>query len=167
MMLKKTLLFVLFFILCSCGGLEFVYQDNKKYDNLLYNKTTYEFSGKEILSLYRVTSKYFGNSKNPENKLNIVVNEKTIKRSVQSNQAVSKLDYELEFNFSLENLKKRCLVFENKVVSKFSYEPKASGYNFGSDKSLENMYELATEESLGSFLNFVMDLDVSKCKNEN
>ena len=167
MILKKTYLFVLILTLCSCSRLEFVYQDNKKYSNLLYNKTTYEFSGKEVPSLYRVTSKYFGNSKNPENKLNIIVNEKTIKRSVQSNQAVSKLDYELEFNFSLENLKKRCLVFENKVISKFSYEPKASGYNFGSDKSLENMYEPAIEESLGSFLNFVMDLDLSDCKNEN
>ena len=80
---------------------------------------------------------------------------------------MSKLDYELKFDFKLEDISKQCVLYEKVVYSKFSYEPKASGYNFGSDKSLENMYDLATKESFRSFLDYVIGLDLFRCIDED
>ena len=167
MIFNRIFLIIFFLVLASCSGLDFVYKSEDSYKTPLYNKTIYEFVGKEIPSIYRYASKYFGNGEEPKNKLTVFVEEVKIKRSVQTNQAVSKLDYELKFDFKLEDMSKKCVIYEKVTYSKFSYEPKASGYNFGSDKSLENMYDLATKESFRGFLDYVIGLDLSKCNNED
>ena len=92
----------------------------------------------------------------------IVTKRKTLaqnktKRSVESNQAVSKLDYEITYDYTLKKISNDCILFENKTYSKFSYIPKSSGYNFGSDQSLDSMYGLASKKSLEVFVNNIND----------
>ena len=166
--MKLKVLLTTFFSLFvfSCGGINFVYDNSIDLNNPIFNKTTYQFSGKEIPSYYRYASKYLGSSDNPEFQLEININENKIKKSVKKNQAVSKVDYELDFFYTLRSVS-GCVIYKKSIFSRFSYVPKSSGYNFGSDKSLEKMYELAAKESVESFITFVSELDSLVCKNEN
>ena len=163
---RLTVLLFLFFTI-SCGGIDFVYNNSKNLSNPIYNKTDFEFSGKELSSMYRYSSRYFGNSKNPEYILKVFIEEEKTKRSVQTNQAVSKLDYELNFIFQINSTVKKCLVYEKNIISRFSYVPKSSGYNFGSDQSLQKLYELAIKESLEELIKFISSIDNFVCINEN
>ena len=41
---------------------------------------------------------------------------------------------------------------------------KSSGYNYGTDASLERKYELAIAENLNKFVSFLPDVDIKNCK---
>ncbi len=160
----RGLVFILLFTTISCSGVDFVYNESKNSLNPIYNKTLYNFDGIEITSTHRHAGSFFGNNSDPLYKLNIFITEKKTKRSVQTNQAVSKLDYEMIFSYNLFNINKDCVVFDKNILSRFSYVPKSSGYNFGSDQSLLNMYDLAVKENFDQFIGFVSDRDISSCK---
>ena len=98
--------------------------------------------------------------------INIDISEKKTKRSVKDNQAISKLDYELTFQYSLFYNLKMCETYNKIIVSRFSFVPKSSGYNFGSDRSLERSYELAAKENLRDFINSASSTNIKECTNE-
>ena len=160
-MYKIILLFVFTILLQGCGGVEFVY--NKNTTNPIYNNVDYNFSGVEIPSIYQYATRYFGSSENPRYNLLIKISEQKTKRSVQSNQAVSKLDYDLSFNYNLSYRNKNCNAYKQEIVSRFSYTPKAEGYNFGSDQSLEKLYELAAKESVEKFIDLLSQANIKTC----
>ena len=162
----KNLLFFFIFFIVSCGGVNFVYKDNINLNNPIYNKTLVSFSGKTFPEFYRYASLYFGNTKENVYGLNINIEEKKIKRSVQTNQAISKMDYELRFDYELFSEKERCIIYKKNILSRFSFEPKSSGYNFGSDQSLEKLYELATKENFKRFVDFYANDRNTSCSNE-
>ena len=113
------LLLSLMFLLVSCGELDFVYENPKNKFSPLTNKTSFIFEGKDLPSIIRFSSKYFGQSKNPDYELIINVEETKIKKSVQKNQAISKLDYELSFNYAL-NTVDGCEIYSKQISSRFS-----------------------------------------------
>ncbi len=149
----------------SCSKVDFIYSESGNITNPIYDKVVYKFSGDKIPNIYRYTSRYLGVAKEPEYTLNISVEENKTKRSVESNQAVSKLDYEITYDYTLKKISNDCILFENKTYSKFSYIPKSSGYNFGSDQSLDSMYGLASKKSLEVFVNNINDINMSACDN--
>ena len=159
------ILFLLF--LYSCSNIEFVYDGNYNYNIPLYNKTYVKFEGAENPSLYQYSSKYFGKDQEGAFELYIKINEEKTKRAVQTNQAVSKLDYKLTYSYELFSSANKCLIFKKTISSKFSIEPKSSGYNFGSDKSLERLYELAVKSNIQNFIDLVTIDDISKCLDES
>ena len=167
MTLKSNLITLSFLFIFSCSDLVFLYQEDSNLTNPLYNKTDYIFSGKEIPSIYRQTKKYFGISAEPSFTLYLSASERKIKKSVQQNQALSKADYELTVNFKLQNLSKECQIINENIFSNFSYNPKSSGYNFGSDQSLEKQYELAIKDILDSFIKKISNINISSCNNES
>ena len=140
------------FFIASCSAIEFTYTDKKNLTNPIYNKTVVSLSGKEIPFVQRYISTYIGNGSDEIYNLGININEEKIKRSIQSNQAVSKLDYNLEFFYSLRDLSKNCIVYEKSIFTNFAYVPKSDGYNFGSDESLDQMYKLASKENIEEFV---------------
>ncbi len=154
-------------LLYSCQSIDFVYNEQDSLENPLYNKTAFRYSGTDNFSIYKYSDKYFGNSSEPNYLLKVEVEEEKTKRSVQKNQAVSKLDYELKFSYLLIKVENECLLQERKIFSRFSYIPKAEGYNFGSDESLNKMYELAIEDNIKQFINFISSKDLSNCQNED
>lgn len=167
MIIKKLFLFFVLLNLTACSQISFVYSDSKNLVNPIYNKTAYKFSGTDIAAAYRYAARYFGNTSNPTFYVKIKIEEETSKRSVQSNQAVSKLDYQLTFIYSLSSLETECSILETDIVSKFSYVPKSSGYNFGSDQSLQKLYELAVKSNLTQFIDSIKQENLNTCKNEN
>ena len=155
MIYLRTFVILSILYMASCSGIEFVYKEQENLTNPIYNKTVVNLSGKEIPFAQRYISTYIGNGSDKMYSLGISIAEEKIKRSVQSNQAVSKMDYNLEFVYSLRDLNKNCVVYEKSLFSNFSYAPKSEGYNFGSDESLDQMYKLATKENIERFVRFI------------
>ena len=153
-----------FFFLGSCSNVSFLYNESKNITNPLYGKVFVEISGKEISTLSQYIGKYFGSSNLPEFSLEIKISEEKKKISVQNNQAVSKQDHKLQFEYILKNKISACEIYKKTIISRFSYTPKSSGYNFGSDQSLEKMYELSASNNLQQFISILSDLDFSVCK---
>ena len=166
MIFLKPLLLSICLIVISCGKINFIYSESENITNPLYNKAVYTFTGDNIPNIYRFASRYLGVTKEPKYNLNINVEETKTKRSVESNQAISKLDYDLIYDYTLKKINNDCVIFEKRTYSKFSYVPKSSGYNFGSDQSLETMYELAAKKSLEVFVNSLTEINFSSCDNE-
>ena len=160
-MFRKFFVCILLLVLTSCNNMDFTYKNKIDLSNPTYDKTQILITGKDIKSINKYASKYFGSNKDRIYVLNINVEEKTIKRSVNSNQAVSKVDYELFFNYELFNKKDSCLIYSTTVTSTFSYVPKSEGYNFGSDQSLQKSYDLASKNNIEEYLELISSLDLS------
>ena len=71
--------------------------------------------------------------------------------------------YELKFIYSLVLNEKNCVTFNKELISYFSIIPKSSGYNYGTDTSLEKKYELAITENLNRFVSIIADTDLNNC----
>ena len=166
-MIIKTPLIIVLFFLSSCSSIDFNYKSSRDITNPIYNKVKYTFDGKELVGIYGYASLYFGSNDDPLYDMYITINENITKKSIQKNQALSKADYELTFNYLLKKSNSGCVVYDQNVVSRFSYSPKSSGENFGSDKSLEKLYELVGRENLADFLKGLNGKDLSLCLNEN
>ena len=161
----KRLLFVfLFFFVVSCGGVEFVYKNEKSLVNPLHQKTKVITSGTNLSFMNSYLPMYFGESNEYTYNLQINVNEKKTKRSVETNQATSNLRYELRFYYTLTSIKKDCITYKKEIISYFSIIPKSAGYNYGTDTSLEKKYELAVSDNLNQFVSTLSDINLDNCK---
>ena len=161
--MRYVLVFVVFCILQSCSNIEFVYNDKKNLANPLYEKTKISTGGLELAFLKSYLPMFFGNTKNGKYSLSIIIEEEKTRRSVETNQAVSDLRYELKFYYELKKIDESCLVFKKKILSSFSINPKSSGFNYGTDVSLEKKYELAITENLNEFVSTISDKDINSC----
>ena len=160
----KRLLFVTIFIfIISCDDIDFVYKEDKNLINPLYEKTEVTTSGLDINFMNSYLPMFFGNKKEDYFDLSIKIEQNKTKRSVETNQATSKLRYELKFIYTLVLNKKNCVTFNKELVSYFSIIPKSSGYNYGTDSSLEKKYQLAITENLNRFVSIIVDRDLSSC----
>ena len=160
----KRLFFVIIFIfIISCGDIDFVYKEDKNIINPLYEKTEVSTSGLDINFMNSYLPMFFGNKKESLFSLSIEIEQNKIKRSVETNQATSKLKYELKFIYTLVLSEKNCVTFNKELVSHFSIIPKSSGYNYGTDSSLEKKYQLAIIENLNRFASIIIDRDLNSC----
>ena len=166
-MYKIISIFLFIVFTNACGGINFVYNNDINLDNPIYNKTNVYFTGVEIPSIYIYSTKYFGTKKNYEFDLGINIEESQTKKSIKVNQVVSKIDYEIIFNYTLDRTDSGCEVYKKTILSRFSYVPKSEGFNFASDQSLKNLYELATQDNMQQFVNLVSNINSFNCINEN
>ena len=161
--MRYVLVFVGFCILQSCSNIEFVYNDKKNLANPLYEKTKISTGGLELTFLKSYLPMFFGNTKNEKYSLSIIIEEEKTRRSVETNQAVSDLRYELKFYYELKKIDESCLVFKKKILSSFSINPKSSGFNYGTDVSLEKKYELVVTENMNQFISYLSGIDLNSC----
>ena len=160
----KRLFFVTIFIfILSCGDIDFVYKEDKNLINPLYEKTEVSASGFNINFMNSYLPMFFGNNKDDHFNLSIKIEQNKTKSSVETNQAVSKLRYEVIFIYTLVLNEKNCVTFNKELISYFSIIPKSSGYNYGTDSSLEKKYELAITENLNRFVSIILDKDLNSC----
>ena len=154
----------LFILATSCSkNIEFVYDDKKNLLNPLYGKTIVETSGLDLPFIRSYIPMFFGEKSADDYVLSISINENKIKRSVETNQATSNLEYELRFVYLLKSNDKKCVVYKKEISSSFTIIPKSSGYNYGTDSSLENKYELAVTDSLNEYVSFLSNVDLDNC----
>ncbi len=160
----KRLFFVTIFIfIISCGDIDFVYKEDKNLINPLYEKTEVSALGFSINFMNSYLPMFFGKNKDDHFNLSIKIEQNKTKSSVETNQAVSKLRYELIFIYTLVLNEKNCVIFNKELISYFSIIPKSSGYNYGTDSSLEKKYELAITENLNRFVSIILDKDLNSC----
>ena len=162
--MKKIFFISLFFTIISCSNIEFVYKEKGNLINPLYEKTNVVSSGVDLVFIQSYIPTVFGSVKEKDFNLLINIEEKKIKRSVETNQATSNLRYELRFTYTLESINKNCITYKKEILSFFSIIPKSSGYNYGTDASLEKKYELAIIENLNQFVSFLSGVDINNCK---
>ena len=162
--MKKIFLIFASLLSFSCGNVEFVYKDNKNLINPIYEKVEVKTSGAGLIFVNSYIPVLFGENKTNELDLLINVEEKKIKRSVETNQATSNLSYELRFYYTLISNKKDCLLYEKEILSSFTIIPKSAGYNYGTDASLEKKYRLAISDNLNQFLTLISNVNINNCK---
>ena len=152
-----------FFIVTSCSGIDLVYKNNVNLVNPLYEKTKVTTSGTNLSFMNSYLPMFFGESDEHTYDLQINIDEKKTKRSVETNQATSNLRYELRFYYTLTPVRKDCITYEKEIVSYFSIIPKSSGYNYGTDASLEKKYELAIGNNLNQFVSNLSNVNIDAC----
>ncbi len=162
--MKKFFFIFLFFTIISCSDIEFVYEEKNNIINTMYEKTNVITSGLDLVYIQSYLPTIFGNVKDRNFDLFINIEERKTKRSIETNQATSNLRYELRFIYTLESINKNCITYEKEILSYFSVIPKSSGYNYGTDASLEKKYELAIVENLNQFVSFLSEADIKNCK---
>ena len=160
----KFFCITLFFIIASCNNMEFVYDNNEKVINPLYEKTNVKASGVDVAFLNSYVPMFFGSNTDSLYELIIKIEEKKTKSSVKTNQATSNLRYELRFFYRLVLKEENCVVYEKEIVSFFSIIPKSGGYNYGTDASLDNKYELAISENFDQFISLLSDINMNNCR---
>ena len=161
--MKRLFFVTLFIFIISCGDIDFVYKEDKNLVNPLYEKTEVRTSGLDINFMNSYLPVIFGNKKEDYYNLSIKIEQNKTKRSVETNQATSKLRYELKFIYTLVLNEKDCVTFDKELVSYFSIIPKSSGYNYGTDSSLEKKYQLAITDNLNRFVSIITDRDLNSC----
>ena len=161
------LLILMLCFLFACSNIEFSYIEDEL-NNQLYNKTNIIITGDEIPFLNTIVLSKFGISQNEFLDLEINVSEKKTKMVIKTNQVSTRIDYEIVINYILSNQSKKCTILTKKQYSRFSFIPKSEGYNFGSDKFLDNLYIRNIENNIDQFLDSLdKQIEKRKCINEN
>ncbi len=161
--MKKLFYILLFYFFISCSSVEFIYKNEKNLINPLYQKTKVVTTGTNLNFMNSYLPMFFGESDEYKYNLKINISEKKTKRSVETNQATSNLRYQLRFYYTLTSVEKDCITLEKEIVSYFSIIPKSSGYNYGTDASLEKKYELVIDDNLNQFVSILSDIDIDNC----
>ena len=161
------LLILMLCFLLACSNIEFSYIEDEL-NNQLYNKTNIIITGDEIPFLNTIVLSKFGISQNEFLDLEINISEKKTKMVIKTNQVSTRIDYEIVINYILSNQSKKCIILTKKQYSRFSFIPKSEGYNFGSDKFLDNLYIINIENNIDQFLDSLeKQIEKKKCINEN
>ena len=162
-----VLLILLSCFLLTCSNIEFSYNKDEL-NNQLYNKTNIKITGDEIPFLNNIVLSKLGTSQNGPLDLEINISEKKTKMTIKTNQVSTRIDYEIAINYILRNQSEKCTVLTKKLYSRFSFIPKSEGYNFGSDKFLDNLYVRNIENNIDQFLDSLeKQIEKKKCINEN
>tara|TARA_B100001057_G_scaffold487736_1_gene570918 strand:+ start:418 stop:906 length:489 start_codon:yes stop_codon:yes gene_type:complete len=161
-MKKLFSIFITIFI-TSCSSVDFVYKDSKNVMNPLYEKTKVGTSGIDINFINPYIPVFFGINKQDLFNLSIKIKVNKTKRSIETNQTASNVRYEIRLFYTLKLNEKDCVTYKKEVSSYFSIIPKSSGYNYGTDASLEKKYELAITENLNRFISILSEADIESC----
>ena len=150
-MINRFIACSLLFFIYSCNNIEFVLKENTQTNPLKGNTVLLidkNSDGRFLRGLYS----YFGNNENYKYILKTKFLEKKENRIVKNNQVAEKIEYILEVDYDLYYKKEECKIFNKTIISKFYFTPKSAGYNFGSDRSFEKLYEDSVDQNINSFI---------------
>jgi len=163
----KLCYYILFLFLFSCSQIDFVLSDGEEQNPLKQKTSLKVVNGSSSIFVERLVY-FFGENINPKFDLIINASEKTTNRFVEKDQVASKIDYEIKISYKLLNKVDSCIILETTKSSQFSFTPKSSGYNFGSDSSLGNLYKRVFDRNIEGFLSDAKNnIKSSRCAIEN
>ena len=150
-MIKKYLTCFFLLFIFSCTNIEFVLKDSSQ-KNPLKDKTVLlmdkNLEERFVQGLYS----NFGNTEQFEYILKTTFIEKKENRIVKNNQVAEKIEYTLEVNYDLFYKTSECKIYNKTIISKFSFTPKSAGYNFGSDRSFDKLYNSSVDQNINNFI---------------
>ena len=150
-MIKKYLTCFFLFFIFSCTNIEFVLKDGSQ-TNPLKNKTALLMDKNSEKRFVKGLYSNFGNNEKYEYILKTTFIEKKENRIVKNNQVAEKIEYTLEVNYDLFYKTSECKIYNRTIISKFSFTPKSAGYNFGSDRSFDKLYNDGVEQNINNFI---------------
>ena len=150
-MIKKYIAYSFLFFIFSCTNIEFVLKDNNQ-SNPLKNKTLLLIDKNSQERFVRGLYSYFGNNEQHEYIIKTRFLERKENRIIKNNQVAEKIEYSLEADYELFYKTRECKVFEKTIITKFSFTPKSAGYNFGSDRSFEKLYNSSVNQNINNFI---------------
>ena len=150
-MIIKNIAFTLFFFIFSCSNIEFTLK-NSGPTNPLKNKTMLLVDKNSEEKFVRGLYSNLGNNEKYEYILKTTFLEKKENRIVKNNQVAEKIEYTLEVNYNLFYKTRECKIYNKTIISKFSFTPKSAGYNFGSDRSFNKLYESSVDQNINNFI---------------
>ena len=150
-MIKKYLTCFFLLFIFSCTNIEFVLKDSIQ-TNTLKGKTLLlmdkSLEERFVKGLYY----NFGNNEKYEYILKTTFIEKKENRIVKNNQVAEKIEYTLEVNYDLFYKTSECNVYNKTIITEFVFTPKSAGYNFGSDRSFDKLYNSSVNQNINSFI---------------
>ena len=150
-MIKKYIFCSFLIFVFSCNNVEFVFKD-KNQTNPLKDKTALLIDKNSEEAFIRELYSYFGNKDKYEYILKTNFLENKENRIVKNNQVAEKIEYTLEVNYDLFYNTIECKIYNKTIISKFSFTPKSAGYNFGSDRSFEKLYNSSVDQNINNFI---------------
>ena len=150
-MIKKYLTCFFLLFIFSCTNIEFVLKDNSQ-TNPLKDKTVLLMDKNLEKRFVQGLYSNFGNTEQFEYILKTTFIEKKENRIVKNNQVAEKIEYTLEVNYDLFYKTSECKIYNKTIISKFSFTPKSAGYNFGSDRSFDKLYNSSVDQNINSFI---------------
>jgi len=150
-MIKKYLTCFFLLFIFSCTNIDFVLKDDSQ---------TNPLKGKTILLMDKNLEKRFvkglysnfGNTEKYEYILKTTFIEKQENRIVKKNQVAEKIEYTLEVNYDLFYKTSECKIYNKTIISEFVFTPKSAGYNFGSDRSFDRLYNSSVDQNINGFI---------------
>ena len=149
--MKKYISCTLLLFILSCSNIDFVLK-NESQTNSLKDITALLIDKKTEERFVRRLYSYFGNSEEYEYILKTNFLEKKENRIVKNNQVAEKIEYTLRVDYELFYKTVECRIFNKTIISKFSFTPKSAGYNFGSDRSFDNLYKNSVDKNINDFI---------------
>ena len=150
-MIKKYIAYGLLFFIFSCNSFEFVLKDNIQI-NPLKDKTTLLMDKNSEERFVRGLYSYFGNNEKYEYILKTNFLERKENRIVKNNQVAERIEYTLRVDYNLFYKTSECNIFNRTIISKFSFTPKSAGYNFGSSRSFDKLYNSSVDKNINNFI---------------
>jgi len=164
----KRIFFItsLFVLLISCSGLDFVYNPSFQINNKMNKNTLLSISGdnKDIINSY-LLSKIGEVGNNPIYALSIVSNGLIEATVIEIDATASKFMIKHDLKYTLNNMRKNCIIFEKNISTKNLYDAKSSGYSFGTDLAEKELSTKNLHSNIDQFLNgLIINFDYLKCK---
>jgi hypothetical protein len=149
--IKKYISYSFFLFIFSCSNIEFLIKDHSL-TNPLKDKTILLIDKNTEERFVRGLYSYFGNNKKYEFILKTKFLERKENRIVKNNQVAEKIEYTLKAYYELFYKTSKCKIYEKTIITRFSFTPKSSGYNFGSDQSFDKLYSSSVDQNINSFI---------------
>ena len=153
-MIKRYLTFFFLLFIFSCTNIEFLLKENSQ-TNPLKDKTLLLMDKNLEKRFVKGLYSNFGNNEKYEYILKTTFIEKKENRIVKNNQVAERIEYTLQATYDLFYKTSECKIYNKTIVSKFSFTPKSSGYNFGSDKSFDRLYNSSVDQNINNFIDAV------------
>ena len=151
--MQKYTIFIIFFFIVSCSNIDLLLKDTADL-NQLENNTAIILVDNTNEKFSRELYSFFANNKNYNYILKAVFVEKKENIVVKTNQVAEKVEYSLEVKYDLFYKTTECKIFSKKIISSFYFTPKSAGYNFGTDRSFDKLYNDSIRKNIQDFINF-------------
>ena len=169
-MVKRIFFLIpLLVLIISCSDFEFVHRADNYYIQKFNEKTLFSISGdnKEIINSH-LSSKLGEAGSDPAYILSIVSSGSIEATVVKIDATASKFMIKHNLKYTLNNVKKNCVIFEKNILTNNLYDAKSAGYSFGTDLAEK---ELSTKNLHSNIDQFISELSINydylECKNED
>jgi hypothetical protein len=100
--------------------------------------------------------------------LSIVSNGVIEAAVIKADATASKFMIKHDLKYKLDNINKKCTVFEKDILTKNSYDAKSAGYSFGTDLAEKELSTKNIHSNIDQFINELSTkFDYLECNNES